>query len=98
MWRVPENTLHLSALMGGWPGSIIGQQKLRHKTKKNSFRVFFCLTLLANLGLLCWLHTSYGAEKFHAYIYQMEYWVITQFGSNDAVTVLLELTKFHHVL
>jgi len=98
MWRVPENTLHLSALVGGWPGSIIGQQKLRHKTKKNSFRVFFFITLLVNLGLLCWRHTSYGAEKFHAYIYQMECWVVTQFGSNDAVTALLELTKFHHVL
>ena len=24
--RVPENTLHLLALFGGWPGGLLGQQ------------------------------------------------------------------------
>jgi uncharacterized membrane protein YsdA (DUF1294 family) len=98
MWRVSENTLHFSALLGGWPGSIVGQQKLRHKTKKVSFRIVFFITLLVNVSLLCWLHTPYGAEKLHTYIYKMEYWVANQFGSNMAVTALLKSTKFHHVL
>ncbi len=36
-WRVPENTLHFVELCGGWPGALIAQQLLRHKTRKLSF-------------------------------------------------------------
>ncbi|MFT4939932.1 MAG: uncharacterized membrane protein YsdA (DUF1294 family) [Paraglaciecola sp.] len=93
--RVPENTLHFSALLGGWPGSIVGQQKLRHKTKKMSFRVVFYITLSINVSLLSWLHTPYGSDKLHSYTYNLEYWMVNQFGSNKAITVLLRLTKFH---
>ena len=48
-WRVPENTLHVLALIGGWPGAICAQQMLRHKTQKTSFRVVFWLTVVANV-------------------------------------------------
>jgi len=51
-WRIPENTLHLVALCCGWPGSLIGQQQLRHKTQKVSFRVLLWLTIIGNLVLL----------------------------------------------
>ncbi|MEP1448454.1 MAG: DUF1294 domain-containing protein [Paraglaciecola sp.] len=94
MWRVPENTLHFSDLLGGWPGAIIGQQKLRHKTKKTSFRVGFFITVSLNIALLVWLHTPYGSDKLHSQIYKLEYWVFSEFGSNFAVTILLQLTKF----
>ncbi|WP_240919963.1 DUF1294 domain-containing protein [Paraglaciecola sp. 20A4] len=57
-WRVPEQTLHLLALFGGWPGAIIAQQRLRHKTQKVPFRVIFWLTLVVNVGLLVSLHTQ----------------------------------------
>jgi len=45
--RVPENTLHLLALFGGWPGGYLGQRIFRHKTQKLGFRVIFwlCVTL-----------------------------------------------------
>jgi uncharacterized membrane protein YsdA (DUF1294 family)/cold shock CspA family protein len=36
-WRTPENTLHLLSLAGGWPGALLAQQLLRHKTSKESF-------------------------------------------------------------
>jgi len=93
-WRVPENTLHLSALLGGWPGSIIGQFKLGHKTKKVSFRMVFWTTILINVSLLSWLHTPKGAQIFHNYVYDVNYWVVSQFG-NDIGAILLELTKFN---
>ena len=41
--RVPEKTLHLMALLGGWPGALIGQRVFRHKTQKISFRIVFWL-------------------------------------------------------
>lgn len=50
-WRVPERTLHMLALLGGWPGAWLGQYWLRHKTRKASFRVMFWLTVLVNLTL-----------------------------------------------
>lgn len=52
-WRTPESTLHLLSLIGGWPGALIAQQTLRHKSIKGEFRAVFWATVLLNLvGLL----------------------------------------------
>ena len=53
--RVPENTLHLLDLLGGWPGALIAQQRYRHKTVKASFQVKFWVTVLLNLFGAAWL-------------------------------------------
>jgi uncharacterized membrane protein YsdA (DUF1294 family) len=45
-WRVPEATLHLIALLGGWPGAFVAQRVYRHKTSKLSFQVVFWLIVL----------------------------------------------------
>ena len=37
MWRIPENTLFLFALLGGGIGTIAGMYTFRHKTKKIKF-------------------------------------------------------------
>ena len=37
LWRIPEKTLFLTALLGGSVGSIIGMQLFRHKTKHMCF-------------------------------------------------------------
>jgi len=37
--RIPESTLHLFELCGGWPGALAGQALLRHKSAKLSYRV-----------------------------------------------------------
>ena len=51
--RVPENTLHLLSVAGGWPGALIAQQFLRHKSTKHEFRQVFWITAALNvLGLL----------------------------------------------
>ncbi|HSP51929.1 MAG TPA: DUF1294 domain-containing protein [Cryobacterium sp.] len=48
-WRVPENTLLLLGFAGGWPGAIVAQQVLRHKTKKVTFRQAFWGTVVLNV-------------------------------------------------
>ena len=60
-WRTPESTLHLMSLVGGWPGALIAQQKLRHKSKKQPFRIIFWVTVMLNCGLFAWLFTPEGA-------------------------------------
>lgn len=51
-WRTPETTLHLLSLCGGWPGALIAQQVLRHKTQKQPFRLILWLTVLVSAGVL----------------------------------------------
>ena len=51
-WRTPEKTLHILALIGGWPGAMLAQQKLRHKSQKQPFRAIFWLTVAINLAAL----------------------------------------------
>jgi uncharacterized membrane protein YsdA (DUF1294 family)/cold shock CspA family protein len=48
-WRTPENTLHMLALAGGWPGALLAQQFLRHKSTKQPFRQVFWATALLNV-------------------------------------------------
>jgi uncharacterized membrane protein YsdA (DUF1294 family)/cold shock CspA family protein len=61
-WRTQESTLHALALIGGWPGALIAQQKLRHKSKKQSFRIVFWLTVLLNCGAFAWVISPSGSE------------------------------------
>ncbi len=49
-WRVPENTLHIWALLGGWPGALLGQKSFRHKTSKPSFRIVFWATVVVHVA------------------------------------------------
>ncbi|NOQ78845.1 MAG: DUF1294 domain-containing protein [Gammaproteobacteria bacterium] len=59
-WRTPESTLHFLSLAGGWPGALIAQQKLRHKSKKQSFRAVFWVTVFINFSAFIWLLTPNG--------------------------------------
>jgi len=46
--RTPEYTLHLMSLVGGWPGALIAQVHLRHKTRKPSFMIGYWFTVIVN--------------------------------------------------
>jgi uncharacterized membrane protein YsdA (DUF1294 family) len=56
--RTPERTLLLLGLVGGWPGAVLAQQWLRHKTLKQPFRRRFWVTVFVNFGAFTGL--SYG--------------------------------------
>jgi uncharacterized membrane protein YsdA (DUF1294 family)/cold shock CspA family protein len=59
-WRTPESTLHTLSLAGGWPGALLAQQYLRHKSTKAPFRAVFWLTVLGNVVGFVWLASPYG--------------------------------------
>lgn len=61
-WRTPESTLHALALLGGWPGAIVAQQWLRHKSCKADFRGRFWLTVLGNVVVFVGLQSPAGRE------------------------------------
>ena len=50
--RIPEQTLHVLALLGGWPGAWWAQRQFRHKTQKISFRIVFWLVVVLHCGLV----------------------------------------------
>jgi uncharacterized membrane protein YsdA (DUF1294 family)/cold shock CspA family protein len=60
--RTRESTLHILGLVGGWPGALVAQQVLRHKSKKASFRKTFWATVLINCGVLVWCLTPSAAK------------------------------------
>ncbi|WP_155859945.1 DUF1294 domain-containing protein [Kordiimonas gwangyangensis] len=60
-WRVREDTLHMFGILGGWPGAILAQRLLRHKTRKRSFRSTFWGTVFINCAALVWLLSPFGA-------------------------------------
>lgn len=48
-WRVSESALLLLGLAGGWPGAIVAQRLLHHKTKKRSFQSAFAGSVVVNI-------------------------------------------------
>jgi uncharacterized membrane protein YsdA (DUF1294 family) len=50
--RVSERTLLTLGLAGGWPGAILAQRRLRHKTRKRSFQSSFRLTVALNAAIV----------------------------------------------
>ncbi|WP_180071860.1 DUF1294 domain-containing protein [Acinetobacter sp. YH12200] len=59
--RIPENTLHLVAFLGGWPAAWLAQQKLRHKTQKQPFRQIYFCTIAFNIILILWLISPFNS-------------------------------------
>jgi uncharacterized membrane protein YsdA (DUF1294 family) len=67
-WRVSESALHLTDLLGGWPGGLLARHTYRHKTRKQPFRTIFWCTVVVNLAMLAallvvgtsWLSTLLG--------------------------------------
>ena len=53
--RIQESMLLWLGLAGGWPGAVVAQQALRHKSVKRSFRIRFWMTVAINVAAFAWL-------------------------------------------
>lgn len=61
--RIPERTLHLLELAGGWPGALMAQFSLRHKNRKGSYQFVFWIVVAMNLGVLIWILKSDSPQQ-----------------------------------
>ncbi len=72
-WRTQESTLHFLSLIGGWPGALVAQQVLRHKSRKQAFQSVFWTTVLLNCIAFAWLFTPDGTALFQSLIMRIMY-------------------------
>ncbi|NOH33997.1 DUF1294 domain-containing protein [Vibrio chagasii] len=70
-WRVPEKTLHIFSVAGGWLGALIAQDKLRHKTQKQPFRAIYWLTVVINVAAFVWTLTPSGQAMFGRWLTEL---------------------------
>ena len=55
LWRIPEKTLFLTALLGGSVGSLLGMYMVRHKTQHLKFTLGMPLILALQVIAVVWL-------------------------------------------
>jgi uncharacterized membrane protein YsdA (DUF1294 family)/cold shock CspA family protein len=67
-WRTPESTLHFFSVVGGWPGAMLAQRTLRHKTQKQSFQVTYWVTVVLNCAALGWLLSPTGMRAVKSFV------------------------------
>ncbi len=48
--RVSEKTLWTLGFCCGWPGGLLAQRWLRHKSSKSSFLILFTITVIGNIA------------------------------------------------
>lgn len=75
-WRTKETSLHLLSLAGGWPGALLAQKMIRHKTIKQPFLTIFWITSVINAAVFVWLLTPSGAEALQKIISSIV-WILT---------------------
>ena len=53
--RTPEARLHLYEFLGGWPGGLVAQRLIRHKSRKASYQRQFCLIVAIHVGFIAFI-------------------------------------------
>ena len=52
--RIPESSLHLGELLGGWPGAFVARSLFRHKTQKPVFTVILVAATILWGAIAVW--------------------------------------------
>jgi uncharacterized membrane protein YsdA (DUF1294 family) len=54
-WHVPEVTLHVMALAGGFIGGWLGRSLFHHKTKKGIFLFVLVASTILHAAIIWWM-------------------------------------------
>lgn len=60
--RLPEESLQMFSLIGGWPGALVAQKRLHHKVHKTPFQREFRIVIYGNSCFLLWLLSESGSN------------------------------------
>lgn len=66
--RTREDTLHLLALAGGWPGALIARPMFRHKTRKQPFTGIFWATAICSAAVVLFFLVGEQAAPFRDWL------------------------------
>ncbi len=58
--RIRERSLHLLELIGGWPGSLLGQSIFKHKRAKLAYVAVFWL--IVALHVAAWIYALWSGS------------------------------------
>lgn len=56
--RASEHFLQILALLCGWPGALVAQERIHHKSRKISFQIVFWICVALNCAMLGFLMTE----------------------------------------
>ncbi|MBJ7550260.1 DUF1294 domain-containing protein [Marinomonas ostreistagni] len=66
--RISEKTLHLLSLFCGWPGALLAQHRLRHKTVKQPFKAVLWILILLNCNIVMWSFYPEFRSSWHDFL------------------------------
>ncbi|MDF2838963.1 MAG: hypothetical protein K0S60_666 [Evtepia sp.] len=58
LWRIPEKTIFLVAILGGSAGACLGMHAFRHKTKHWYFKYGLPAILMLQAAFAAWIYWS----------------------------------------
>lgn len=68
--RIPEFTLHVAELLGGWPGGFLAQRTFRHKTAKFTYQMVF--------WLIVGLHQLIAVDALRGWQWSSDAWMVVR--------------------
>jgi uncharacterized membrane protein YsdA (DUF1294 family)/cold shock CspA family protein len=66
--KLPENTLHLWSLIGGWPGAALAEKLEHHKSRKRSFQIVYWITIALNGIAFFWMLSPQGSAHLRSFL------------------------------
>lgn len=92
--RIPESTLLLLTLLGGWPGALLAQRRLNHKTRKQPFKSLMWIMIGLNIVVFELLSASSLFQTAPSFFSDDVWQALTHL---DVVDTLHRFTQTHFI-
>ena len=66
--KIPENTLHLWSLIGGWPGAALAEKLTHQNSRRLSFRIVYWIAIVLNGIGFFWLISPQGSAQLRSFL------------------------------